>query len=161
MSAFKWVQAKPLKVSRQTLLAATKSSLDELVWWDSMRLGLLNQSAPQFLPAEWNGSFCAIATDSGPSNFGYFRVRLRPVRAHLGRSTTHRAIPKPDVHHRSVPAASRPSRTFRRGTNIPKSRHSLGRHHRLSLNRPSLSIAASLVRSVVTVPWPFLNEARP
>jgi hypothetical protein len=48
MSAFKWVQAKPLKASRQTLLAATKSSLDELVWWDSMRLGLLNQSAPPF-----------------------------------------------------------------------------------------------------------------
>jgi hypothetical protein len=53
------------------LLAATKSSLDEFVRWDSMRLGLLNQSAPQFLPAEWTGSCCAIATDSGPSNFGH------------------------------------------------------------------------------------------
>ena len=71
MSAFKWVQAKPLKASRQTLLTATKSSLDERVWWDLMRLGLLNQSAPPFLPAKWNGSFCAIATDSGPSNFGH------------------------------------------------------------------------------------------
>ena len=49
-----------------------------------MPVGLLNQSAPQFLPAEWNGSFCAIATDSGPSNFGqtawrefvnYFRMQ--------------------------------------------------------------------------------------
>ena len=74
MSTFKWVQAKPLKTSRQTLLAATKSALDELVWWDSMRLGLLNQSAPPFLPAEWNGSFCAIATDSGPSNFGQLQA---------------------------------------------------------------------------------------
>ena len=83
MSAFKWVQAKPLKASRQTLLTATKSSLDERVWWDLMRLGLLNQSAPPFLPAKWNGSFCAIATDSGPSNFGHCwtpcRERRRPA----------------------------------------------------------------------------------
>jgi hypothetical protein len=53
------------------LLAATKSSLDELAWWDLKRLGLLHQSVPPLLPAEWNGSFCVIATDSGPSNFGH------------------------------------------------------------------------------------------
>ena len=41
-----WTVSSPTswdpKASRQTLLTATKSSLDERVWWDLMRLGLLN-----------------------------------------------------------------------------------------------------------------------
>ena len=71
MSAFQMGTSKAIEGIEANLAAATKSSLDELLWWDLMRLGLLNQRAPPFLSAEWNGSFCAIATDSGPSTFGH------------------------------------------------------------------------------------------